>query len=100
MTYLLNSALVCQKAEKFEDAAKQYEQAVAVRERLMDTKHLDFISVLNNLALMYNLNKEHEKALDVHKRVLSLVEEMLGKNHVFYGDVITNIGVDYCALGD
>ena len=71
--------MYAKRRKRFEDAAKQYEQAVAVRERLMDTKHLDFISVLNNLALMYNLNKEHEKALDVHKRVLSLVEEMLGK---------------------
>ena len=46
--------------------------------------------------------KEYHKMCirDRHKRVLSLVEEMLGKNHVFYGDVITNIGVDYCALGD
>ena len=64
-------------------AAEIYESAVAVREELIDTAHLDFISVLNNLAVIYNRQKNTEKAVETHKRVLSVVEDILGKDHVF-----------------
>lgn len=100
MTYYLNASMVYQKCELYDKAAELCEKAIAVRERLMDTKHLDFISVLNNLALLYNKNDQGEKAFEVHKRILSLVEDMLGKEHTFYGDVITNLGVDSYIMGD
>ena len=61
MTFLLSYALLCQKCELYDKAAEIYEKAVESREKLMDTGHLDFISVLNNLAAIYNRSKKTER---------------------------------------
>ncbi len=100
MMSFLNAAMVYAECELYGDAAELYEKALAVREKILDTNHLDFITVLNNLAAAYNKNKQSEKALEVHEKILKQVEALLGKDHVFYGDALTNIGVDYCMMED
>ena len=70
-------------------------KAVEIRRRLMSEEHLDFINSLNSLAALCCKDGQYDRALEVHREVLEIVERMLGKEHIFYADALSNLSVDY-----
>lgn len=61
----------------------------------MSEEHLDFINSLNSLAALCCKDGQYDRALEVHREVLEIVERMLGKEHIFYADALSNLSVDY-----
>ena len=67
------------------DLAVEYcEKAVEIRRRLMSEEHLDFINSLNSLAALCCKDGQYDRALEVHREVLEIVERTAGEGSIFF----------------
>ena len=85
--FLINVRLFCRAAES------SFIRAVQIRESLLELNHPDIAQSLNNLAALYNDNKQYDKAAPLYERALEIrrkvclsikmVEIILKKNIIF-----------------
>ncbi len=95
MMQTLVLASACEKAGLIDLAVEYCERAVAIRRKLFQENHLDFLNSLNSLAAICCKANQFDKAVDIHREVLEIVEKMLSKEHIFYADALNNLSVDY-----
>jgi len=81
---LFTSGIEFFQAEKFSEAAEQFEKALVVKP--------DFFEALENLAVSYFRAEQHEKAIEAAKRGLEVKPD--------YSQLLKMISVSYSALGD
>ena len=81
---LFNSGIELFQAEKFLEAAGQFERALVVKP--------DFFEALENLAVSYFRAEEYEKAIETAKRALEIKPDSY--------QMLKTISVSYSALGD
>lgn len=67
-------------------------QALEIFERVSGPEHPSVGTVLNNLALMYEAQRNYIKAVEMHRRSLRISEIRLGLNHPSTGVSLYNIG--------
>ena len=78
----LNSlALSYRDQDKYAEAQPLYEQALAIRERVLSPDHPDVATSLNNLALLYSAQGKYDEALPLYQRAVNIAQTALGADH-------------------
>jgi serine/threonine-protein kinase len=57
-------------------------QALAIRQSILDDRHVDLAASLRGLATLYVLQGRYEKAAPLHQHALKIQESELGPNHL------------------
>ena len=78
---LLTSALTKGGRAGDGETRKHAERALAIKERIYGTDHLEVATSLVNLAEVYRKRAEFDKARLVHERALRIRERSLGSRH-------------------
>ena len=71
------------------------QHSLSIRESLLGEQHLDVAQSLNNLAALYNDNKELIKAGVMYERVLKIRKALLPAHHPTVVSSIRNLGMLY-----
>jgi len=69
---------------QFDKAEPYYQQALAIRERALESDHLDHLDVaesLRNLAWLYRDQSRHAEAREFFQRALTILERKPGPEH-------------------
>jgi tetratricopeptide (TPR) repeat protein len=59
----------------------RYEQALAIKEKALGPEHPDVATSLNNLAVVYNKQRQYSKAEFLYQRALAIQEKVLAPDH-------------------
>lgn len=60
---------------EFDEAAKYYDQALALLTKAYPAEHPDVLKCMQNLADCYSFQRNHKKSIELYKRVLSTQEK-------------------------
>ncbi len=63
------------------EAEPMYQQALALRKRLLGDKHPDVADSLNNLAALYKFTRRYSEAEPLFQQALAICEHTLGVSH-------------------
>ena len=66
---------------KYNEAEPLYQQALALRQKLLGDDHPDVASSLNNLAGLYKSQGRYNEAEPLYQQALNILEQRLGVNH-------------------
>jgi eukaryotic-like serine/threonine-protein kinase len=86
-------------AGRYEEARQKYEQALALRKRVLGPEHPDVAYSGDNLAQALVALGRNEAAKETHERVLALREKILGVGHPYVAASLNNLGNALVALG-
>jgi CHAT domain-containing protein/Flp pilus assembly protein TadD len=84
---------------KYAEAVPLAEQALEIRNRLLRPDHKDVATSLNNLAGLYRLTGQYDKAESSYIKGLKIIEITMGENHPYYAIALNNLGDLYESLG-
>ena len=97
---LINLANLYCDMSRLDEAALLYLEAKAIFEDKLDNRnHPFYINCLNNLAILYRMRGDYEKAEPLYLEVIDLREKNLGKEHPAYASSLNNLGVLYQYMG-
>lgn len=68
------------KAE-YARALPLYQQALAIRQKVLGAEHPDTANSLNNLALLYETQGQYDLALPMYAQALTIFQTALGEEH-------------------
>ncbi len=77
-----------------------YQQAVALRKKILGEKHRDYANSLNNLANLYADLGDYSKAETLYIQALNCYKEALGEKNHHYASSLNNLAVLYRELGN
>src|SRR6266498_69503 len=97
---LSEEARQLEHGRKYDEALRLYERALAIREKALGPDHPDVAGSLNNLASIYNLKGDFEKAESFYQRALAIWEKALGPDHPQVTLSLDNLASLYRAKGD
>lgn len=83
----------------YRQAIRFAEQALAIREKVLGSEHPDTAASLNNLAFLYKILGQNEKALPLYQRALVIREKVLGLEHADTAQSLNNLAGLYYTLG-
>jgi tetratricopeptide (TPR) repeat protein len=66
---------------KYKEAELLYQQALALRQKLLGDDHPDVASSLNNLAFLYKSQGKYKEAEPLYQQALNIFEQRLGVDH-------------------
>jgi tetratricopeptide (TPR) repeat protein len=66
---------------KYKEAEPLYQQALALRQKLLGDDHPDVATSLNNLALLYYSQGKYKEAEPLYQQALNIFEQRLGIDH-------------------
>ena len=92
-------ALALESGE-FEEAAKAFEQVVALRRREVGDDDPGVVAARNNLAITYLQSGRLEEAAREHGQVLQVRRRLLGSDHPEVGTSLNNLAVVHYMQGD
>ena len=95
--YLNEEGLMWLAAGQYATAQPCLENALALREKLLEPEHLDVASSLNNLAGLYRDQGHYRKAESLYVRALALREKLLGPEHPDVAISLNNLAELYQA---
>ncbi len=95
-----NLGMAYYSSERFADAERVFERALAIRERIMPQGHFDVITSRNNLALAYSAQGRYAEAERLYFEALQAVEAIFGPEHPYVAAALSNLGGHYYDLGD
>ncbi len=84
---------------RYEEAAQLGEEAVKIAEQIFGPDHPNLATSLNNLALVYDTQREYTKAEDFYQRSLAIDEKRLGKDHPHVATSLNNLACLYAVQG-
>ncbi|MEW6734815.1 MAG: tetratricopeptide repeat protein [Acidobacteriota bacterium] len=87
-------------AGKFSEGIPLAEQALAIKEKVLNPEHPDISDTLNNLGFLYQERGEYEKAAVFLERSLAILEKAFGPEHPAVGEASNNLGILYGIKGD
>jgi len=85
---------------EYDKAESLYLEAKAIREKVLENEHPDYIGSLNNLAVLYKDRGEYEKAEPLYLEVKAIREKTLGKEHPDYASSLHNLANFYSKQED
>ena len=80
---------------RFSDAEPLYQQALAIREKVLGPEHRDVATSLNNLAALYHNQGKYAAAEPLYRRALAIDEKALGANHPGVATDLNNLALLY-----
>ena len=98
-TSLNNLALLYQSQGRYAEAESLYQEALALRKKLLGEDHPDVATTLNNLALLYESQGRYAEAEPLYQEALALIKKLLGENHLYLATTINNLAVLYESQG-
>ncbi|MDX2088858.1 MAG: serine/threonine-protein kinase [Kofleriaceae bacterium] len=87
-------------AGKFDDAQRQHEEALAIRERTLGPSHEAVAESLTELAVVLKARGMLDAARDRIERALAILERALGPEHPELAKSLTHLGVIHRLRGD
>ncbi|MEH2024527.1 tetratricopeptide repeat protein, partial [Nostoc sp.] len=66
---------------RYSEAEPLYQQALALRKRLLGDNHPDVANSLNNLAGLYKSTRRYSEAEPLYQQALAICEQTLGVGH-------------------
>jgi tetratricopeptide (TPR) repeat protein len=100
MARLLNrTAIYLHARARYGEAEPLYEQALALRKRVLGAEHPDTGSSLNNLAFLYESQGKYEQAEPLYEQALALRKRVLGAEHPDTGSSLNNLAGLYVRRG-
>jgi tetratricopeptide (TPR) repeat protein len=66
---------------KYKEAEPLYQQALALRQKLLGDDHPDVAQSLNNLAGLYDSQGKYNEAEPLYQQALNIFEQRLGVDH-------------------
>ncbi|WP_199322689.1 MULTISPECIES: CHAT domain-containing tetratricopeptide repeat protein [Calothrix] len=85
---------------KYSEAIPLAERALAIREKVLGTEHLDVAQSLNNLAILYSSQGNYVKAEGLYLRSLAIREKVLGTEHLLVANSLNNLAALYYSQGN
>ncbi|MGB3293029.1 MAG: tetratricopeptide repeat protein [Phormidesmis sp.] len=92
-------ANVYQNQGRHEQAEPLYEQALALRRKLLGEEHPDVANSLNNLAALYDSQGRYEQAEPLYEQALALRCKLLGEEHSDVAASLNNLAGLYSSQG-
>jgi tetratricopeptide (TPR) repeat protein len=74
-------ALLYYSQGKYKEAEPLYQQALALRQKLLGDDHPDVATSLNNLAGLYKSQGKYNEAEPLYQQALNICEQRLGVDH-------------------
>ena len=87
------------RAGKYKEAAHFGEQALQLRETLLDDSHPEFAASLNNLAFIYKYQGRFDEAEPLYLKAIKIRQDVLGTNSPVYATYLNNLAELYRAQG-
>jgi CHAT domain-containing protein len=75
-------------------------EAKSIREKVLGKEHPDYAASLNNLAILYNVKGDYDKAEPLYLEAKSIREKVLGKEHPDYATYLYNLASLYGDKGE
>jgi CHAT domain-containing protein/Tfp pilus assembly protein PilF len=88
------------RAGKYDAALVPAMGAIAAREKVLGPDHPYVAAALNNLAIVYYLKGDLDKAQQLHQRILKIREKSLPPDHPFLAATLNNIAEIYRLKGE
>jgi tetratricopeptide (TPR) repeat protein/class 3 adenylate cyclase len=83
----------------YKSAAPLLEEALAIREKHLESEHPDVAQSLNDLAYVYAQQGRHEEAESLYKRALTMRENILGSKHSDVASTLNHLAILYLNQG-
>ncbi len=97
----LNSlGMVAQNMERLDDASRYYDEALALRDRLLGPAHPDTAQSRGNLAALYYQRSDYARAAPIFRETMELQRKALGDDHPSVATSRNNLAVALAMLGD
>ena len=81
------------------EARRLHERALAIRERILGTDHVDIAASLNNVAVLLMDERKHAEALPLLERAAKLSRAAAGKAHPRHATALANLAGCLLSLG-
>ncbi len=98
---LLNrQAMHLYRQKHFDQAIEFFEKARKIAEETLGKDHINYITSLNNLAMLYNSREEYTKAEPLYLEARKISAKVLGKEHLNYAVSLSNLAMLYKSMGE
>jgi len=84
----------------YDNALVQYQKALAIQEKVLDTEHPNTATTYHNIGSVYDNMGKYEQALVYYLKALAIVEKVLGTEHPSTAATYNNIAGVYYAKDD
>ena len=91
LTIKNNLAHLMMKMGKYADALKLFVFCLGGRSELLGAYHADTLATMNNLAELYGLIGEHDKARDLYEKGLRISYYLIDENDLFAVEIMNNL---------
>jgi len=85
---------------RYEEAQRNYEQALAIQERVLGADQPGLASTLNNLANISIQFGDYSQARRAHERALAIREHHFGPDHEWVGETLNNLSTVLGYMGE
>lgn len=85
---------------QYEKAQSLAKRALAIKEKVLGSEHLEVAKSLNNLAILYWFRGNYAEAEPLHKRALAIREKVLGPEHPEVAKSLNNLATLYSERGN
>jgi tetratricopeptide (TPR) repeat protein/CHAT domain-containing protein len=76
-----------------------YEQALAIKKKVLGEEHPDYANSLNDLAILYAYMGQYDKALPLFEQALAIRKKVLGEDRPSYTSSLNNLANLYSNMG-
>ncbi len=97
---LHNLAALHEEVGEYVQAEQLYQQALAIRQRVLEENHPDVIASLNSLAWLYQEVGNYAKAGELLQQVLAITRKHRGEEHPDVAQYLNNLALLYTRMGD
>jgi tetratricopeptide (TPR) repeat protein len=77
---------------RYSEAEPLYQQALALRQKLLGDEHPDVATSFNNLAALYESQGRYSEAEPLYQQALALMQKLLGDEHPDVATSFNNLG--------
>lgn len=96
---LNQQAVTLYQQGKYQEAIAEFQQSLAIREKILGPDHIDTALSLNNLAVLYETLGQYDHSLPLKLRALAINEKVLGLDHIITALSLSNLAQLYGTLG-
>jgi len=97
--YLNSAGCNFQDAGLYDKAQVYYEQALSIRERVLDKDDPNIVISLNNLAELYRIQGKYAETEPLLQRALTISEKVFGQEHPNVAQSLNNLALLYVSQG-
>ncbi|MFO0756845.1 MAG: tetratricopeptide repeat protein [Byssovorax sp.] len=97
---LTDEGVKLQEAGRYDDAVARFQQALAIREKVLGEDSYDTAEAANNLATIYQDKGDYPRAEALMRRTVTIVEKLLGPEDANVGTALNNLGLLVHLEGD